>query len=267
MTGGEHTAMVGFPGAHRVLIHRAAGRRGRVVRSLTGSSDWRRDAVDRLGGMLVAAAGTRWLPAATWSWPQSSPDAVATELRRSMPGLRIVGAVTPRQDGRRRLSLLCRYAGNPVIVKLGTGDADASMATEAEVLRLLAQRPLPGIETPIVVASGALDLAGTDVDFLATSGVGLGAQRPALDAPLRTFEADLTARLAALGDGGADRDGLVAVHGDLTPWNLRRTRRGLALFDWESAGWGPPGADLQHYRASCDAVRPWWHRRRDAASP
>ncbi len=268
MTEHPAPAMVRFPGSQRVLLHRAAGRRARTVRTLTGSSDWRRDAAERVGGMLVALAGTRWLPAADWAWPSRSADALAADLRRSMPGLRIVGAVTPRQEGRRRLSLLCRYAGNPVIVKLGADEPGGSMSTEADVLRLLTDRPLPGIDTPIVIAAGALDIDGATVDFLATSAVGLGAQRPALDAPLRTFESDLTQRLSSLAPTGraTGADAMVAVHGDLTPWNLRRTRRGLALFDWEAAGWGPAGSDLDHYRASCDAVRPWWHRRRNGAA-
>jgi hypothetical protein len=46
------------------------------------------------------------------------------------------------------------------------------------------------------------------------------------------------------------------MHGDLTPWNLRNLTDGsLYLFDWESAGWGPPGADEVLYRATDAAVR------------
>lgn len=34
------------------------------------------------------------------------------------------------------------------------------------------------------------------------------------------------------------------MHGDLTPWNLRRVAGDqLVLIDWECAGWGPPDAD------------------------
>jgi hypothetical protein len=34
------------------------------------------------------------------------------------------------------------------------------------------------------------------------------------------------------------------MHGDLTPWNLRRIASGgLVLIDWECSGWGPPGTD------------------------
>jgi hypothetical protein len=41
------------------------------------------------------------------------------------------------------------------------------------------------------------------------------------------------------------------MHGDLTPWNLREApRHGLLLYDWERAGWGPPGADEVLYRVT-----------------
>lgn len=42
----------------------------------------------------------------------------------------------------------------------------------------------------------------------------------------------------------AERVGLVAVHGDLGPWNVRRLGGGrLAIVDWENATWAPPAAD------------------------
>jgi len=41
------------------------------------------------------------------------------------------------------------------------------------------------------------------------------------------------------------------MHGDFTPWNLRRLDDGpLLLFDWEDAGWGPPGADEVLFQAT-----------------
>jgi len=43
------------------------------------------------------------------------------------------------------------------------------------------------------------------------------------------------------------------MHGDLSPWNLRR-RRGLFLVDWEDAGWGPPGADEVYFEAAATVV-------------
>lgn len=45
------------------------------------------------------------------------------------------------------------------------------------------------------------------------------------------------------------------MHGDLTPWNLRRCGRGLPwLIDWEDASWAPPGADQVYYEATSAAV-------------
>jgi hypothetical protein len=45
------------------------------------------------------------------------------------------------------------------------------------------------------------------------------------------------------------------MHGDLTPWNLRRCGRGLPwLIDWEDATWAPPGADQVYYAATSAAA-------------
>jgi hypothetical protein len=45
------------------------------------------------------------------------------------------------------------------------------------------------------------------------------------------------------------------MHGDLTPWNLRRTRAGgLVLVDWEYACWAPPQSDEVFYNATLSMV-------------
>ena len=269
-----------FPGANRLLVHVDAGRSGRHVRSLTGASDWRRELADCAGAALIAAAGVVPLRVADgWAWPACGTTDLLDALRAELPGLRLVGAVTPRQPGRQRLSLLGRAAGTFTVIKLGTGAhgaeqahgaaaTEGSLRTEATVLRLLEANPLPGIATPKVLAAGTVDCPNPSapggieiIEFVATTSVAIGSQRAAIDAPLRTFAADLAVRLADLPrpvdtDPAAIDPEVVPVHGDLTPWNLRRTRRGLALFDWESAGWGAPGSDLDTYRRACDDVRP-----------
>jgi hypothetical protein len=263
------------PGSRRMFIAADSGRAARRLRSLSGSSDWRRGALDRVGMAAVAVLGPAPLPVASpLHWPAVSYGELGEALRSKLPGLRPVGLVAPRQPGRRRLSLLARMTGNPVVVKLG--DGDDQLEREAAALELLAAHPIPGIATPIPIALGAMTCAGSTVTYLATTAISLGRQRPAIDAPLRTFERDLASRLSSLprplaassaGDRAADSGSngetgeLVPVHGDLTPWNLRRTSHGLALFDWESVGWGPPGSDLATYRTACDSVRPWWSRR------
>jgi hypothetical protein len=44
-------------------------------------------------------------------------------------------------------------------------------------------------------------------------------------------------------------------HGDLTPWNLRRSGTGAWLIDWEDAGWLPPGSDQVYFAAVVAALR------------
>lgn len=255
-----------FPGSPRLLLHQGAGRTGRHISSLTGASDWRRALVDRAGAAVVGAVGSRRLkPAERWAWPDCTCDELAEALRNELPGLRILGAAVPRQHGRRRLSVLARAAGTLTVIKLGVDEADGSLPAEAAVLELLRGNPLPGIATPHVLASGLLrDLpaasapADEEIEFIATTSVAMGSQRAAIDVPLRTFCSDLAIRLASLPRSPSTADDAVPIHGDLTPWNLRRTRRGLALFDWESAGWGAPGSDLATYRRACDEIRPAW---------
>jgi hypothetical protein len=225
---------------------------------LGGTSDWRRGALDRIGSAVIGLTGTHGRPpTAPWPWPDCRPSDLVDALDEVLPGLSIVAAAAPRQIGRRRLSVLARTRGRDVVVKLGrTNDG---LETEAHVLRLLSDTRLPGIATPPVVAAGVLELADP-VAFIATGALGLHRQRPAMDEPLRTFEADLGERLQALERPAGTAADAVPTHGDLAPWNLRRTSRGLALFDWEAAGWRPPGSDLAHYRraqAELRARRRW----------
>jgi hypothetical protein len=244
-----------IPWSRRIVVSADAGRRSRRVRALAGTSDWRRNALDVLGATVVLAAGTRVLPStAGWRWPDLDVATVQQRLRASLPELCIVGAVMPRQLDRARLSLLCRMPARSgdmdVVVKLVS--AADGLGNEALALSLLTDRPLPGIATPTVLATGDLD---DDIAYLATDALGIDRQRPAIDERLHSFERDLADRLAALPRPPGTPQDAVPVHGDLAPWNLRRTPRGLALFDWEEAGWGPPGSDVEYYRRSCDELR------------
>lgn len=244
-----------YPWSDRFVLDAAGGRRSRQVRTLAGAADWRREVVDRMGAAVVAAVGTGPLPPSPgWSWPAEDADELLALLRDPLPGLELVAAVLPRQPGRRRLSVLCRWRDDDVVLKLGT--PHDGIDTEAAALDLLTRRPLPGIRTPRLIEAGTLNGSSPEpVAFVATSALALGRQRPAIDAPLRTFESDLAVRLDELPRRAGTPTHHVPVHGDLAPWNLRRTGRGLALFDWEAAGWGPPGSDLEFYRRACDSLR------------
>ena len=244
-----------YPLSDRFLLHADEGRRGRRVRHLAGTSDRRRELLDRIGSAAVAVGGTRLLRSGTWAWPDLPPDALAEQLRADrteLADLSIVAAACPRQHGRARLSLLCRQGPIDVVVKLGL--PDDGLENETAALRILTESPLPGIATPRVIASGRLD-AGGPIAYLATDALGLDGQRPAIGESLTTFESDLATRLHALPRPPGTAHDAVPLHGDLAPWNLRRTDRGLALFDWEAAGWGRAGSDIEYYRTCCAELR------------
>lgn len=249
------------PLSRRLTVQRQARRRARGVRLLAGTADWRREIVDRLGAAAVVVAGpARLRPVRAWTWPSLTPTDLVDALHIALPDLaplHLLAAAAPRQPGRERVSILGELGGSTVVVKLGA--VDDGVENEAGALTLLTRDPLPGIATPAVIASGRIDDA---LAFLVTDAVGLGGQRPAIGEPLRTFESDLAGRLGALPKPPGTAAAHVPVHGDLAPWNLRRTSRGLALFDWEAAGWGPPGSDLEHYRSTCDQLRRPLGRRR-----
>ncbi len=209
----------------RVLLDPASGRAGRGIRALTGSSDWRRRAADLVGCGAVAAVGARALPAGDEpDWPPVPVADLAAALIAAVPGIRPLGVVVPRQAGRPRLSLLARMTGNEVVVKLGR--PGEGIEIEATALELLARLPLPGIETPLPLAVGELDLDDVDITYVVTTAIALHRQRPAFDVPLRTFESDLGVRLAELPRPDGAAADLVPVHGDLAPFNLRRTPTG-----------------------------------------
>lgn len=251
------------PLAPRLCVEPDSRRNAVLLPALTGATDWRRRAGDRVGTLWIAALGAHNLvPHDGIGWPSPGLAELGRRLRDALPTLRLIGAVLPRQPGRARVSLLGRMTGNLVVVKVGA--VDAGIEREAFVLERLARRPLPGIATPTPLAHGVVTIAdasddavdGTlDVAYLVTFGLSVRRQRPAMDEPLHTFEAELGHRLADLPRPDGTPDDHVPIHGDVAPYNLRRTSRGLALFDWEGARWGPPGADVALYRRRCELIR------------
>lgn len=249
----ENNRWVRYPLSHRFTLAADAPRAAQRVRALAGASSLGRELLDRVGAATILAAGTSvWPTVEPWPWPAIGAADLQGMLDSHLRSVVLLGAAVPRQPGRHRLSLLARCHDHEVVVKLG--GASDGLEIEALALQLLATNPLPGIETPHVLASGTL---ADDITFIATEAKWISRQRRAIGEPLSTFEEDLARSLAALPRPAGTASDAVPVHGDLAPWNLRRTPYGLALYDWEAAGWGAPGSDLATYRAACASLHRW----------
>jgi hypothetical protein len=133
-------------------------------------------------------------------------------------------------------------------------------------LDILVLSPLPVWErrrplTPDVLSAALAELArsaGTSTAPLAGSGYWhhLAARlEQAGDGPDHEKLAALIPRLGGL--AGTSKMTFGCWHGDLTPWNLARTRAGLLVWDWERFTPGVPvGFDALHYWLNERVVRP-----------
>lgn len=242
--------------ASRIRVNAAAGSAGSHVVGLTDATTAARRVATAASAWLVRLGGAHLLPRSTPDWTQVSPPALEAELRALAPSFAMLGVVLPRQSERRHMMVFGRSLGTLVVAKLDA-DRDA-IEHEAEVLRILERRPIPSLLTPRVLATGPLDLGDVDA-FAMVTAVVAHRSSPAFGEPLPWLGRDLATRLAALARPASVPEHWVPCHGDLAPWNLRRTPFGLALFDWEAAGYAPPGFDIAHYRA-CNAAlgrMPW----------
>jgi hypothetical protein len=140
--------------------------------------------------------------------------------------------------------------GHRVVAFVRLQRASAGSQREAAVLRAVAAFGPRTFAVPSVVGSGTAQ----GWDWIATEPL-----------PGRLHRSDWTADPESLGHeisaalsefvGPPPRDGWRPMHGDLAPWNLRRTRRRRFLIDWEAADFGPPHADATYLSVTRAAVR------------
>ena len=91
--------------------------------------------------------------------------------------------------------------------------------------------------------------------YLASAPLPPGLHGPARRPPLADILADIDTALGSLPRSSETPAHWRPMHGDFAPWNLRTLAGGgLALIDWEAAGWGPPGADRVFYEATSAAL-------------
>nr|WP_062338448.1 phosphotransferase [Herbidospora sakaeratensis] len=187
----------------------------------------------------VLVAGPWLLPGRRerWQAPVERWDQILREVAEIVGPVDEVALYLRPQASRPGAAALLLQKGRPAgFLKVRDG-----LDHEAQVLRLLDGGD--GFRAPVVL--------GQRPSWLLIS-----AMEPVPARPFRGVDVvDLTGRiqrlLAKLPKPPGTPDHWLPMHGDLTPWNLRRTRgRTPWLIDWEDAAWAPPGADEVYYRAA-----------------
>lgn len=250
------------PGRGNVMIP-ATSRRGIVV-GLDLHAPCRRAGVTfhrlarraaRIGG-LAAVPGRKvdWkppLPAQTWDrlvadWQGHFGyfDALAV-YERTRP-IRQGFSTLLLQDGRSVAFIRVREEGIDAIQR------------EHAILESISIRPPRVIQVPLPLGMGTRD----GWAWLATEALPEGPYFPSLRPPLDVITREIREALMGQLPTAPPDDSWVPMHGDLTPWNLRRGNA-FYLVDWEDAGWGPPAADEVYFEAAaavvcgCPARRNW----------
>jgi hypothetical protein len=155
--------------------------------------------------------------------------------------------IDPRQSHRPRAAMLAMRHGVPVaFVKVNARTEE--LEREQLALEQLATAPV-SCRIPRVLDAGRCG----GVAWMATSAMTSGWTTPVTELPVGWRTGQEFGPLVGLLGPPPSAD-VVALHGDLTPWNLRRCAGDTWLLDWEDACWGPPGADEAYFHATAAAV-------------
>jgi hypothetical protein len=204
----------------------------------------------RIGRALIQVLGASWLPPAsaenlpldaeTWA-------ALVESLRGN--GLRFdeVALYTRTQRSRGSFALLAIDGGEAAaFVRVGSPE---SIDKECHALALLETSRPQAFDFPRLLARGSIGPVG----YAAFTVVLDGLHRPAKYQSVEGILTEVRESLRRLPHPPGTPAHWEPMHGDFTPWNVREGSDGggPVLVDWESAGWGPPGADgVMHYAAS-----------------
>lgn len=221
-------------------LYTPSRRRGLILRS---SAEW-----------MVRRFGPASLPGRAGDAPLISTvegyDEVEELLHREVGIFDALAVHTRRLPHRPGAALLLLRDGDPVaFAKIGP---DPSIEHESRVLLKLDRSGGPLVfeapESLGIYSIGEIRVAVMTVLLH-------GSHRPVARPPLADVVADVQRALQHL-PRPADAPGdWVPMHGDLSPWNLRADSAGrVVLFDWEEAGFGPPGADEVYYTAASAAL-------------
>lgn len=198
------------------------------------------------GPRLVARRGTVWRPPMGLDgWHE-----LCQAWRRDVGDFTVAAIYERPQASRSGVSVLLLSGGVPIAFVKSRLE-EAGLDNERRALLALGGRPRHSFSTPVPLAYG--ERGGWH--WLALSPLPPRPLGPAKRPPLHDIVADIQTGLEGVLDPDGAPAGWHPMHGDLTPWNLRRCRRGCAcLIDWEDVAWGPPGADWVYYTATVAAM-------------
>jgi Phosphotransferase enzyme family len=216
----------------------------------------RRSAVwaQRAARACILMFGPTVLPGRSVPWvPMSEPGwlELAEAWRREIGAFDGLAGYTRRQSSRAGLALLLLRRGSPIaFVKLKRGEP-AKLSNESLALDAVWRFQPRAFRIPEPLLSGS---AGA-WHYVMSAPLPGGLHHPSSHPPLGAILEEIDAALAGLPRPLDTPAHWRPMHGDFTPWNLRSVRGGsLVLFDWEDAGWAPPGADEVRYRATWAAI-------------
>lgn len=244
------------PGEGVLLVPTGSKRDAAAALGMYPACRWYSSLAQRGAFAGVRVLGPGAIPGRVLEWePPVSVDCWSTlvEGARSVLGEFTSMAVHLRRpQGRDGVTLFLIRDGAPLgFVKLRRSPA-RGIDTERQVLELLARNRPRRFRAPEALAHGECD----GWSYLVVSSIADGLHR----VPGRFDFQGLQDEMSSILSRGLTRPAdlpahWVPIHGDLTPWNLRRTRGGLILLDWEETSWGPAGADLAWYDLAVEGGR------------
>lgn len=204
----------------------------------------------RLYGAWLGVAGPRWAGGRVRTSPavlERGGTELMEQVRAAVGPFTGVAMIDSRQADRPRVAMLALRDGLPVaFVKLNLHGGQ--LARERSVLDCLAAGGVD-VRTPRVLGHGEAN----GVSWMATSAMSSPWTRPVTRLPVGWRAGREFAALEPL-LGARPHPDSVALHGDLTPWNLRWCAGEPWLLDWEDIAWGPPGADEAYFHATATFV-------------
>lgn len=212
--------------------------------------------VHAMSWALVALFGPRLFGRGQLQWtprlPRQDWEALCRQWRDALGRFDGMAVFERPQASREGLSVLLLRDDRPLaFVKVHDQSGAPALRTSSRVLAAFERHPASTFRVPRPLASGC---AGCWT-WMALSPIPPRPHRPPARPPLEVIVSEIQDRLASVLSRDAIPHHWLPMHGDLTPWNVRRVGlRSLWLLDWDDAGWGPPGADRVFYAANAALV-------------